>query len=78
MPLTEAASLLSTLWPDSIPCMDISILHIQSFFLHFLAYCEAKNTPKTRFSESRFSEILNLMNKLQLPFSYFSLYPDSN
>ena len=73
MPLTEAASLLSTLWPDSIPC----ILYIQSFFLHFLAYCEAKNTPKTRFSESRFSEILNLMNKLQLPFSYFTLYQDS-
>ena len=72
MPLTEAASLLSTLWPDSIPCMDISILHIQSFFLHFLAYCEAKNTPKTRFSE-----ILNLMNKLQLAFSYFTLYPGS-
>ena len=34
------------------------------------------NTPKTRFSKPRFSEILNLMNKLQLLFSYFTLYPD--
>ena len=33
-------------------------------------------TPETRFSETRFSEILNLMNKLQLPFSYFTLYHD--
>ena len=31
-------------------------------------------TPETRFSELRFSEILNLMNKLQLPFLYFTLY----
>ena len=30
--------------------------------------------PKTRFSEPQFSEILNLMNKLQLPFSYFTLF----
>ena len=28
---------------------------------------------KTRFSEPQFSEILNLMNKLQLPFLYFTL-----
>ena len=28
-----------------------------------------KSTPKTQFSETRFSEILNLMNKIQLPFS---------
>ena len=35
------------------------------------------NTPETRFSEPRFSEILNLMNKLQLPSSYFTFYPDS-
>ena len=33
-------------------------------------------TPETRFSEPRFSEVLNLMNELQLPFSYFALYPD--
>ena len=26
-------------------------------------------TPETRFSEPQFSEILDLMNKLQLPFS---------
>ena len=32
---------------------------------------------ETRFSEFRFSEMLDLMNKLQLPFSYFTLYPDS-
>ena len=30
-----------------------------------------------RFSEPQFSEIIDLMNKLQLPFSYFTLYPDS-
>ena len=30
--------------------------------------------PKTRFSDFRFSEILDLMNKLQLPFSYFTLF----
>ena len=33
--------------------------------------------PETRFSEPPFSEILDLMNILQLPFSYFTLYPDS-
>ena len=37
----------------------------------------AFNNPKTRFSEPRFSEILDLMNKIQLPFSYSTLYPDS-
>ena len=31
-------------------------------------------TPDTRFSEPQVSEILDLMNKLQLPFSYFTLY----
>ena len=31
------------------------------------------STLETRFSEPRFSEILDLMNKLQLPFSYFTL-----
>ena len=35
-----------------------------------------KNTPKTGFSEPQFSEVLNLMNKIQLPFSYFTFYPD--
>ena len=34
------------------------------------------STPKTRFSEPRFSETRNLMNKNQLPFSYFTLYSD--
>ena len=29
-------------------------------------------TRETRFSEPQFSEILDLMNKLQLPFSYFT------
>ena len=32
------------------------------------------STSETRFSEPRFSEILDLMNKLQLTFSYFTLY----
>ena len=34
-------------------------------------------TPETRFSEPRYSKILDLINELQLPFSYFTLYPDS-
>ena len=47
---------------------------------HKLVYCfheKVNNTPKTGFSEPRFSEILNLINELQLPFSYFTLNPDS-
>ena len=32
------------------------------------------HTPETRFSESQVSERLDLMNELQLPFSYFILY----
>ena len=35
------------------------------------------HTPETRFSELRFSEILNPMNKLQLSFLYFTPYSDS-
>ena len=34
-------------------------------------------TPETRFSEPRYSKIFDLMNKLQLTFSYFTIYPDS-
>ena len=34
-------------------------------------------TPENPFSEPQFSEIFDLMNKLQLPFTYFTLYPDS-
>ena len=34
-------------------------------------------TPETRISEPGFSEILDLMNKLQLLFSYFTFYGDS-
>ena len=30
------------------------------------------NIPEAQFSEPQFSEILDLMNKLQLPFSYFT------
>ena len=33
--------------------------------------------PESRISEPRFSEILDLMNKLELPFLYCTLYPDS-
>ena len=35
------------------------------------------DTLETQFSELRFSEILDLINKLQLTFSFFTLYPDS-
>ena len=34
-------------------------------------------SPETRFSEPRFSEMLKSMDKFQLPFSYFTLYPYS-
>ena len=40
---------------------------------------QVSNTPKTRFSEPQFSKILNLnlnSTKLQIPFSYFTLYQD--
>ena len=50
---------------------------IDLLILHMLCIVGIVSTPKTRFSEPRFSEILNLMNKLQLPFSYFTLYSDS-
>ena len=40
-------------------------------FYYCVAYADFSNKPETRFSE-----ILDLMNKLQLPFSYFTLYPD--
>ena len=46
---------------------------------HKLVFCfheKVDNTPKTGFSEPRFSEIQYLMYKFQLPFSYFPHYPD--
>ena len=55
-------------------------------WLHFVNFCSFViilsgtsfgNTPETRFSEPWFSEMLDVMNKLQLPFSYFTLYLDS-
>ena len=42
-----------------------------------LLYISEPSTPKTWFSEPRFSEILDLMNKILLPFSYSTLYQDS-
>ena len=53
----------------------LKVLILPTFF-------SLSNTPKTRFSEPRFSEprlseILNLMYKLQLPFSYFTIHSDS-
>ena len=43
-----------------------------------LVYAPETRFSEPRFSEPRFSEILNLMNKPQLPFSYFALYSDLN
>ena len=40
-------------------------------FYYCVAYADFSNKPETRFSE-----ILDLMNKLQLPFSYCTLYQD--
>ena len=47
--------------------------------LHYLYGCiyTFLYLKKPWYSEPRYSEILDLMNKLQLPFSYFTLYPDS-
>ena len=40
--------------------------------MKFLPLCEIlKSTSETRISEPRFSEILDLMNELQLPFLFF-------
>ena len=42
-----------------------------------LQVCTLKTQfSEPRFSEPQFSEILNLMSKHQLPFSYLILYPD--
>ena len=43
------------------------------YFVTFLLY----RTPETRFSEPRFSETHDLMNKLSSFFTYFALYPES-
>ena len=44
---------------------------------HDFYYCVAYADCFSNKPETRFSEILDLMNKLQLPFSYFTLYPAS-
>ena len=46
---------------------------LSTFFYNFCVLCDDICTPKTRFSEPRFSEILDLVNELQLPFSYLAL-----
>ena len=56
----------------------VGFLKISPFFVEFNPTMEYQPCiPETRFSEPRFSEILDLVNKLQLPFSYSTLYPDS-
>ena len=53
---------------------------IQWFYFNTVCWSEIRGpcTHETRFSELGFSEIvLDLMNKLQLPFSYLTLYSDS-
>ena len=47
-------------------------IYFSAFFYNLYVQCDDICTNKTLFSE-----ILNLMNKLQLPFSYFSPYPDT-
>ena len=41
------------------------------------AITDTSETCNCNTLETQFSEILDLMNKLQFPFSYFTLYPDS-
>ena len=47
--------------------------HSAQGLVHTITY----STPETRFSELQFSEILDLMNKLELPFTYFTLYSNT-
>ena len=63
--------------PNELTTFLLCLLFIhQSALCCSLAYSKAL-TPETRLSEPWFSEILDLMNKLQLPLSYFTLYPNS-
>ena len=58
----------------------ITHLHIDIGSIYFFMKPksgEQLSTPETQFSEPRFSEILKIMNKLQLTFLYMTLYPDS-
>ena len=59
-------------WCNQRGC-DISLIYrwTGSDFI-FLIY----SGPQTWFSEPQFSKILNSMNEIQLPFSYFTLHPD--
>ena len=54
-------------------CAEITMENIVSIDLYNHVY----TCSEILFSEPRFSEILDLMNKLQVPFSYFIFYPDS-
>ena len=54
-------------------CAEIMMVNIVSIDLYNHVY----TCSQILFSEPRFSEILDLMNKLQPSFSYFTLYPDS-
>ena len=55
-------------------CAEIMMVNIVSIDLYNHVY----TCSEILCSESRFSEIvLDLMNKLQIAFSYFILYPDS-
>ena len=52
-------------------------LNSEEKYLKFFPKYYYPSTPETPFSEPQFNEIFDLMNKLQLPFTYFTLYPDS-
>ena len=52
-------------------------VHFLNIIMNDLLIIPCSNTPETWFSELRFSEILNPMNKLQLSFLYFTPYSDS-
>ena len=52
-------------------------IEYENFGVLCIGWHRMRSTTETWISEPQFSEILDLMNKLQLPFSYFTLYPDS-
>ena len=55
----------------------LTVVHSKPIEVYLIKNKKINSTPKTQFSELRFSELLDLLKKPQLPFSYFTLCPDS-
>ena len=81
--------ILAIFFPDSIMCLEtlkmfsLSVIKCTRFFYcardkvtkqqQFRIFLKKNCTTETWFSEPRFSEILDLMNKIQLPWSYIHI-----